>query len=224
MRCGRAIKASDVVADPQLELFKGSSTIASNDNWDSSLAPTANSLGAYPLAVGSKDSALLSTLAPGAYTTHVTSTSGATGIALIELYDADSAPVSASSARLVNVSGRAHVGTGDNVLIAGFVLSGNSTKRLLIRAIGPGLKAQGVTDFLADPELLIYHGSEVIVTNDNWNYADANTFATVGAFALDPASKDAALVLDLSPGVYTAMVRGVGGTTGSALVEIYEVP
>jgi hypothetical protein len=218
------LNAQDVIADPQLTLFKGSSVAARNDNWDSSLDPTANDLGAFPLTRGSKDAALFSTLAPGAYTAHVSGTNNTSGTALIELYDADPAPPSSSTARLVNISGRAHVGTGDNVLIAGFVLSGNSTKRLLIRAIGPGLKKQGLTDVLGDPELLIYQGNRMILSNDNWNAGDASAFAAVGAFPLDDGSKDSALIIDLPAGVYTAVVHGLGGSTGSALVEVYEVP
>jgi hypothetical protein len=218
------LAAKEVVSDPMVSLFKGSAVVAQNDNWDVGVEDTAGSLGAFPLARGSKDAALMAVLKPGAYTTHVTATDGGSGTALIELYDADPAPASTSAGRLVNISGRAYVGVGDNVLIAGFVLSGSSTKRLLIRAIGPGLKKQGLSDILSDPELLIYQGGRVVASNDNWNASDAATFDAVGAFPLDPGSKDAALTVDLPAGVYTAVVRGVGQTAGPALVEIYEVP
>lgn len=218
------INAGDVVTDPQLKLFHGQSVIATNDNWDSWLESTANALGAYPLARDSKDAALFTVLPPGAYTAHVTSTTGASGVALVELYDAGGIPTSASSPRLVNLSGRARVETGDNVLIAGFVLSGTNAKRLLIRAVGPGLRAQGVTDALADPQLTIYRGAEAIAMNDDWNSADQPVFKQVGAFDLTSGSKDAALIADLVPGVYTAVVRGANSSTGTALIEIYEVP
>jgi hypothetical protein len=110
---------------------------------------------------------------------------------------------------------------------SGFVLTGNSVKRLLIRAIGPGLNKLGVTEPLDDPELIVRRGSDILATNDNWTVGDlvlTDSFKQVGAFALEPGSKDAAVVLDLAPGVYTATVRGVGSATGSALIEIYELP
>jgi hypothetical protein len=183
-----------------------------------------STVGAFPLGSGSKDAALLADLSAGVYTAHVTNHSGTSGLALLEFYDADGASSpSASTARLTNISGRAHVGTGNDVLIAGFVLSGNRTKRLLIRAIGPGLKQHGVMDFLADPELQIFRGGALIASNDNWNSTDATLFPAIGAFALDNGSKDASLVLDLPPGVYTAITRGVSRTVGSALIEIYEM-
>ena len=218
------INARDVTGDPQLKLFRGQSVVAINDDWDALLEPTANSVGAYPLSNGSKDAALAITLEPGAYTAHVTSTTNASGITLIELYDADGPLTRASSPRLVNLSGRARVGTGDNVLIAGFVLAGENAKRLLVRAVGPGLSAQGVVDVLADPQLTIFRGADPIATNDDWNSADQSVFKQVGAFDLAQASKDAAIVADLVAGVYTVVVRGANNTIGTALVEIYEVP
>jgi hypothetical protein len=218
------ISSRDVIADPRITLFEGSSVVASDDDWNAGLEQTANALGAYPLPHGSRDAALVAALSPGAYTLQLTQSNGsAPGLALVELYHAGPAPASDLDPRLVNLSGRAHVGAGDNVLIAGFVLAGTSTKRLLIRAIGPGLRSHGVSDFLSDPELLVHRGTEVVAANDNWSGTDG-VFSAVGAFALDVASRDAALVFDATPGVYTVVVRGVAGSNGSALVEIYEVP
>jgi hypothetical protein len=154
----------------------------------------------------------------------VSNVAGGSGLALIELYDTDAASPSAGFARLVNISGRARVGTGNDVLIAGFVISGDGTKRLLVRATGPGLQKLGVGDFLADPELSIYRGAERIAVNDNWNPTDAATFSLVGAFGFESGSKDASLVLDLPPGGYTAVIRGIKSSTGTALIEVYEVP
>ncbi len=220
------INAADVLSDPRLTLHLGSATISSNDDWDFSLDARATALGAFPLARNSKDAALLTTLSHGVYTAHVTASNSttATGMALVELYDADAAPNSAASPRLVNLSGRARVGTGDNVLIAGFVISGHSTERVLIRAVGPGLVSQGVSDALLDPELSVHHGAEIVGENDNWQHWQSDVFSAVGAFPLAAGSADAALVLDLSPGIYSAVVKGVNGSTGTALVEIYEVP
>ena len=96
--------------------------------------------------------------------------------------------------------------------------------RVLVRAVGPTLGAFGVTGALNDPRLEILRGTTSVATNDNWLAADAPTFSSVGAFGLTAGSRDAALVVSLAPGSYTAQVSGVGGTTGVALVEVYEVP
>jgi hypothetical protein len=182
--------------------------------------------GAFPLNLGSGDAAIVRTLAPGAYTTPVVSLSGASGIVLVECYDGASAD---TSARLVNASARAFVGTGGDVLIPGFVITGQGTVRMLVRAVGPGLAAFGVPGTLADPQLTLYSGSDAIAANDDWgsagNAADiAPVSAQVGAFALPAGSKDAVLLVSLSAGAYTAVVNGAGATTGTVLVELYVVP
>jgi hypothetical protein len=124
------------------------------------------------------------------------------------------------------------VGTGGDLLIAGFVVQGEAPKRVLIRAVGPGLNAFGVGGTLVDPQLSLYlQGTPApIQQNDNWG-ADATaatqiaaTSKAVGAFDLAPGSKDSAMIATLAPGAYTAQVSGVGGASGVALVEIYEVP
>jgi hypothetical protein len=217
------LNARDVLPDPRLKLFQRGTVLAENDDWDPALTATAAAVGAQPLPAGSRDSALLTPLARGAYTAHVTSTANAPGIALVELYDAEPA-TSGTPARLVNVSGRAQVGTGPNVLIAGFVITGESQKNLLIRGIGPGLSAQGVTGVLFDPVLELHRGDSIVARNDDWSSEDAATFAAVGAFALPPNSRDAALVVRLPAGVYSAVVRGAADMTGAAMVEIYDVP
>ena len=121
---------------------------------------------------------------------------------------------------------RSSAGTGDNILIAGFVVTGNSPKTLLIRAIGPTLTNYGVSGVLTDPKLELYAGNTKIGENDNWGGATvlSNAFSATQAFPLPANSKDAALLVTLQPGVYSAQVSGVGGTTGVALVEVYEMP
>jgi hypothetical protein len=215
--------ANEVMPDPRLTLFRGSRSSDTNDDWDSSLAAEFSALGAFPLNPASKDAALFSTLEPAAYTAHVTASSGGSGIALVELYDAGAPPTSFSTSRLVNLSGRARVGTGNNVLIAGFVVGGSSSKRVLIRAIGPSLAQYGVSDALADPKLTVHSGDSIIAENDDWDRMNMDTFTAVGAF-IPTSPKDSALVLDLAPGVYTAVVAGVNNTSGVALVEVYAVP
>jgi len=134
-----------------------------------------------------------------------------------------------SAARFINNSTRAATSNSEEVLIAGFVLTGSEpTKKVLIRGIGPSLTNYGVEGVLADPELVLYHGQEVIAHNAGWrSAANADTIATagnqVGAFALRADRADSALLLDLAPGIYTAHVRSAGGGRGVALAEVYEV-
>lgn len=124
----------------------------------------------------------------------------------------------AQSARLINISTRGQVGTGANILIGGFSISGGE-KTVLIRAVGPGLDAFNVSGTVADPVLNIFNSSGTIVaTNDNWQSADAATFARVGAFAPTPGTKDAVIVKTLPPGGYSAQISGLGpNPTGGAV-------
>ena len=220
-----AFGITGVLGDPRLSLITGGTTVASNDNWLAADAATFTSSGAFALTAASKDAALVATLAAGAYTAPVTVTDGGSGVALLEIYDA----AASSSLNVINASTRAFVGVGDSVLIPGFVISGTGSLKLLIRAVGPTLAALGVPGALADPTITLYRGATALATNDNWSGATnaaeiAATAAAVGAFALPAGSKDAALVTTLPAGNYTAIVSGVGDTTGTALVELYVVP
>lgn len=212
-------------AQLQVLTFPAGTVIASNAAWDSSLATTFNSVGAFPLVTGSKDDALVSTFTPALYTAKVTSADGSTGTAMAEIYDTAPSNTSASS-WLSNISARAQVGTGGNVLIAGFVISGNAPKQVLIRGIGPGIAAY-VSGAIADPKVEVYDSkSQLVTSNDNWGGTDTlmSAFQKVSAFGLSTTSKDAALLVTLKPGLYTAIVSGVNGTTGVGLVEVYEMP
>jgi hypothetical protein len=190
------------------------------------LATEANRVGAFPFSAASKDAVLLLNLAPGAYTAQITRAPGSeNGVALIELYDASA---SAGGQKLLNLSSRGDVRTGDGILISGFVVTGNFPKRVLVRGVGPSLTRLGVNDALANPVLRIYAGATLIATNADWSTEDAvaiNAAAQkVGAFALEHQSKDAAILLTLAPGVYTAQVSGTNGATGIAMVEVYDAP
>ena len=223
--------------DPALELIpQGASTpLATNDNWggDAQIDVVDNMVGAFQLSsAASKDAALYLTAAKGVYTAKVVGVGGsASGIALAEIYDASSTAYTAATPRLINVSARARVGTGDGVLIAGFVVEGTASRTVLIRAVGPTLATYGVGGVLVDPQLELtqaINGATVgVATNDNWA-GDAqitSVSTTVGAFALSgAASKDAAIMVTLPPGIYSAKASGVGNTTGVALIEVYEVP
>jgi hypothetical protein len=128
----------------------------------------------------------------------------------------------------VNLSSRAHVGTGSDVLIAGFTIAGTTARTVLIRASGPALGAYGVSGFLADPDLQVFDGNGNLVTsNEGWGGGAATTAvaASVGAFAWSsPTSADSAVLVTLPPGRYTAEVSGASGDTGVSLVEVYAVP
>lgn len=212
--------------DPHLALFSATGTLlAANDNWGgtSELSTAFSSAGEFPLPAASKDAALVSTLAPGSYTAHIAPATGEPGVALAEIYDL----ATLASGRLSNLSTRAQVGTGGDVLIVGFVVSGNLPKTLLIRGIGPALTAFGIAGALADPKVEVFRENARIDQNDNWGGDTrlAAAFSQVGAFSLtDTSSRDAALIVTLPPGNYTAQVSGVGGTTGTALAEVYELP
>jgi beta-glucanase (GH16 family) len=213
--------------DPLLQVYSGSAVIASNRGWggNAPVAAAAAEVGAFAWSdPASGDSALLMTLSPGAYTAIVSGASGDTGVSLVEVYDVQSP----GSSKLSNISTRGFVGTGAGGLIAGFVVDGSGPKTVLVRASGPAIAAApfNVPGTLPDPLLQIYSGSTVIAGNQGWGGSGpiAAAAAEVGAFAWsDPSSNDAALLMTLSPGAYTAIVSGAGGDTGVSLVEVYDV-
>ena len=212
---------TDALPDPSISIHLGSSTPFGNTDWPGSLTGVFVDVGAFALPAGSKDAALVSDFDPGIYSLEVFTASPTTGTALAELYDADPASASASRPRLVNLSGRANVASTSDALIAGFVVSGTGIKRLLIRGVGPTLADYGVGGALPSVKLSVYRGTELIAFSTT-PASDYGATLSVGAFPLT--TNDAALVLDLGPGVYSAAVRGQNGGTGIALVEIYEVP
>ena len=215
-----------ILADPTLELHDSTTgaVIASNDNWqdnstedqmvltDNDLAPTDD-----------LESAIVTTLDPGAYTVIVRGVADTTGVGLVEAYDIDT---STTDSKLANISTRGFVETGENVMIGGFILGGGGggLSEVIVRGIGPSLTGFGVTDALADP-LLELHNSDgdLIDSNDDWmdNPAEAEIEATMIA-PNDP--KESAVLQTLAPGAYTAIVQGAGGTTGTGLVEVYVLP
>jgi hypothetical protein len=233
-----AFGVTGALLNPRLQIFDSAgAVILENDDWSGAdTASAITQVNAFLLAAGSRDAALLATLAPGSYTMQVTAGTE-TGIGLAEVYDA-SANQGGETQRLVNLSTRGMVEAGDGVLIGGFVVTGGAPKKVLVRGIGPQLAVFGVAGALADPRLAVFSGQSVIAQNDNWstpqpvNAAQTPATATelsavalaVGAFALSTDSFDAAVLVTLPPGAYTAQVAGAGTTTGVALVEIYEVP
>ena len=215
-----AFGVPSVMADPKLDLYSGSTKVTTNDNWGGSttLASAFQSVGAFAYSSTASLDAALVTSIDGGRTVQV---SGSTsGTVLVEGYDAGTG----DTQRFTNLSARNKVGTGANILIAGFTLTGSGTRNLLIRAVGPKLSDFGVTGVLADPKLEIYSGSTKLTENDNWASSLAATFSSVGAFGLTTGSKDAAITVSLPAGGYTVQVSGADGGVGEAIVEIYELP
>ena len=206
-----------------------------------------NRAGAFVLGSTSADSALVATLPPGGYTVSVegvgTGSAQSTGVGLAEVYEMNSS----DSAVLANISTRAFVGMQQaQAAIPGLVIGGTSSARLLIRGVGPTLGSFGVGGTIAAPILEVDDsGGTAIATNSAWNTAPTLGTSTVvtgapqgtvvvraatvadfnatGAFALNNGSADAAMVVYLPPGQYTAKVTGASGGSGTTLVEVYQM-
>jgi len=213
-----------VLADPRLELRRPGveGMLAGNDDWSEAAGRVFPRVGAFALRGGSRDAALVADLEASTYTARLSEAAGGSGVALLELYDAGAA----GGGRLTNLSARSVVSPDGGALIAGFNLTGTGTRRLLIRAVGPSLEAFGLEGVLADPRLDLFPagGAVPLVTNQDWSPALAETFRQVGAFPLRAGSWDAAFVVTLPAGSYTAQVGSTNGASGIALVEIYELP
>jgi len=226
---------TDALADPQMTLQRdengGFVNIAANDDWrDGNDVPTllarSDAVGAFSLEDSTKDSVLDESAQPGRYTVTAEGVGGTQGVALVEVYDADDAT---TDSRLTNLSIRAFTGTGDDIIIPGFVISEEGPLNLLIRAAGPKLADFGVPGVLEDPRIAIFGDAGLLFENDDWEDIDngasvSSAGATVGAFEFDPGSRDAAIVATLAPGRYTVQVSGADGGTGVALFELYELP
>ena len=229
-----AFGVEGAVAQTAISVVNAAGTqVARNQGWFNNpnlaqLVDTTRAVGAFPLpppASGgtSGDSALLVNLSPGSYTVNVSAVGGATGTSLVEIYE-----VGADNMRLVNLSTRGLVAANSG-LVSGVVVQGTAPTKLLVRAIGPTLTAFGVTGALARPQLTLFDSKGQLATNTTWstgaNAAEIAAAASVaGAFPLAVGSVDSALLLTLPPGAYTAQVTGVGGATGVALIEVYQVP
>ena len=220
-----------VLADPRFTLSNArGETVLAVDDWDArgEIPGVTQRVGAFALDAGSKDAAVVASLAAGAYTVRVEGADLGSGVVLIEVYDAD--PAGAAS-RLVNLSTRGIAGREGSQMIAGFVIEGSGDRAVLVRAIGGGtLSAFGLSGGLGDPALEIYTGAgELAGRNDDWQRSALaarlpQQFSSVGAFGLPAASKDAATVITLAPGAYTAKVVNLDQPAGVALIEIYQAP
>jgi hypothetical protein len=210
------------LADPVLELHSGGTVVATNDNWKSTQQAEIEATTIPPS--NALESAMVRTLAAHTtgYTAIVSGKGGATGVGLVEAYDLNQAN---SDSQLANISTRGFVDTGDNVMIGGVIVGGGAsanTARVLVRGIGPSLGAAGVQGALQDPTLELHNSNGAVVAqNDNWQDTQKPEIIATTI----PPTKDAesAIVRTLSAGNYTAILRGKSGTTGVALVELYNL-
>jgi len=247
------------LANPKVQLFSGPTMIAQNDNWqDAPSCPGFVCEGATEIlntgldpctpnpgqtsspANCALESAILITLPPGPYTAIVNGVGGSTGLALVEVFEADASVVS----ELSNISTRGFVQSGDDVMIGGLIIEGSSPATVLIRARGPSMSGAPffVPGTLANPFLQIFSGQDLIAQNDNWQDAPScsgfvcGTAAQIAAAGLDPCqpnpgqtvsppscTQESAILITLPPGAYTAIISGVGGGTGVGLVEAFEM-
>lgn len=206
------------LADPALQLFSGTAFLASNDNWQDYQQSEIEATGIPPNH--HLESAIVQTLAPGAYTAVLSGRNNTTGLGLVEVYDLDQTVIS----QLANISTRGLVGTDDNVMIGGLIVGpAGGGKPTVVRAIGPSLGGFGIDGALQDPTLdLVNSDGAIIRSNNNWREMQQ---AEIEAVGLQPGDdRESALLETIPPGNYTAIVRGAGNTTGVALVEVYHLP
>ena len=210
---------SGTLIDPVITLYDASGhALATNDNWQT--GDSADQIAADGLAPGDPaEAALRTTLAPGAYTAVVTGKDTTQGIALVEVYDLS--PESNSS--LANISTRGIVGTGSDLLIAGFIVGAVDSSTIVVRALGPSLSAAGISEPLNNPSVTIYdQNGSALATNDNWR-DDPNALDLEQNQIAPPDDAEAATILHLPVGAYTAVTIGADGGTGVGLVEVYNL-
>ena len=207
------------LADPMIELRRANgSLVLANDNWKETQQTEITNAGIAP--PHDKEAALIATLTAGNYTEILTGKNGGTGVGLAEVYDLDQA----ADSRLANISTRAHVGTGSDVLIGGFV-TGNKigATRVAIRALGPSLQQFGIANPLPDPQLALFNtNGTLLASDDNWQTHPAQAAAII-SYGLAPANiLESAIAISLAPGSYSAIVTGKNNQTGVALIEVYD--
>lgn len=208
----------NVLADPVLELHgPGSFVTITNDNWRDGQETEIQATGIPP--TNDLEAAIDATLPAGAYTAIVRGNGNGTGVALIEVYDIDSSVAS----KLDNISTRALISTGDNIVIAGFMLGQGGTDKVVLRGIGPSLTSSGVPNALADPTLELHDGNgALLVANNDWQ-DDALQASELMFNGLAPSNNlESAIVANLPPGLYTALLAGRNNGSGIGLVEVYD--
>ena len=214
----------NVLADPMLELHgPGTFVPVTNNNWGEDPAQEAQIQATGLAPTSNFESAIDATLAPGAYTAIVRGTGNSSGVALVEVYNLDQA----ASSKLDNISTRALISAGDNIVIAGFILGGNPPQagddRVVVRGIGPSLTAVGVPDALANPTLELRDGNgALLIANNDWQDNPAQA-AELTAAGLAPTNQlESGIAAALPPGLYTALLAGLNNGTGIGLIEVYD--
>jgi hypothetical protein len=211
--------SSEVLADPTLELHgQGSFQTVTNNDWRDTQENEINATGLAP--TNELEAAIDALLAPGHYSAVVRGNGSGRGIALVEVYDV----ATGANSKLANLSTRALVGTGGNVVIAGFILGHNAgDDRVIIRGIGPSLSAFGVPNPLADPTLELRNQNGTLLRSNNDWPDDPAQAAEITAAGLAPSDmKESAIAATLAPGLYTAILAGLNESTGVGLVEVYD--
>ena len=225
----------DALANPRLELHnRTGALIASNDDWQTTIPGgiiTGNQVSAIQNSgyapTAASESAIIANLQPGNYTAIVRGVNNTNGVALVEVYDLNPG----ASASLGNISTRSFVQTGENVMIGGFIVQGSGPKRVIIRAIGPELTQYGIANALANPRLELHNRTGALIgSNDNWQNTilggiiTSNQVIDIQNSGHTPTeASESAIIADLQPGNYTAIVRGVNNTVGVALAEVYDL-
>ena len=210
---------SGALSDPMLELYDSTgAVIAMNDDWNTTQGTAIAATGIPPK--DPSEAAIIATLSAGSYTVVESGVAGATGVGLVEIYDLGSN----FGPQLANISTRGFVDIGANVMIAGFIVDSptGGDGQVILRALGPSLGEAGVTDPLADPVLDVYDSNGMLIaSNDDWQSDQADALTATGI----PPTKDAeaAIVLTLTSGTYTAIESGKDGGTGVGLIEVYNL-
>jgi hypothetical protein len=211
----------NALADPVLELHgPGSFVTITNDNWRDDPAQETAIIATGISPTNDLESAIDATLNPGAYTAVARGKNDTSGVGLIEVYDLSQA----APAKLANISTRAFVGTGDNIVIAGFVLGGNNgNDRIVVRGIGPSLTAFGVPDALANPTLELRDGNgALLIANNDWQDDPAQAAELTGADLAPTNNLESGIAVTLPPGPYTALLAGLNNGTGNGVIEVYD--
>jgi hypothetical protein len=202
------------MADPVIELHDANSLVASNDNWNSHRTEVIET---HLAPKDEHEGVIVTTVAPGSYTGVVRGVNGTGGVGLFELYDLQS-----SSSSVANISTRAKVGSGDSVLVGGFICGGAEPTNVVVRGIGPSLAPFGISDSLNDPMLEVHDGNGVLLAqNDDWRMSQEQQLIQIGLAPTD--DRESAILLSVQPGAYTAIVRGKNNSTGVGLVEVYNL-
>ena len=215
---GTSLTMAGALADPSLELITNNGSV-NNDDWRSDQEAAIVASGIPPAS--NLESAIIATLEPGAYTAIMRGKGNTTGVGLLEVYDLDSS----TPAILANISTRGIVQSGDKVMIAGFIVgAGPTDSRVVVRALGPSLAASGISSPLGNPTLQLTDGNGTIVRqSDDWQQDTIQATELIAIGIAPPNQLESAIVATLAPGAYTAVVAGKGGTTGTALVEVFNI-